>query len=83
MKKKYNVNLILSCLLILSGSMLVVDGIRDIKLEKARALEMHQEQLKKDRVKILRIWKEEPYEAKLYYLVVDGDTVVGVEQLLN
>ena len=77
------INLILLYLVILLGIMLVVDSIRDIKLEKARALEMHQEQLKKDRVKILRIWKEEPYEAKLYYLVVDGDTVVGVEQLLN
>ena len=83
MKKRYNVNLILLYLVILLGIMLVVDSIRDIKLEKARALEMHQEQLKKDRVKILRIWREEPYEAKLYYLVVDGDTVVGVEQLLN
>ena len=83
MKKRHNVNLILLYLVILLGIMLVVDSIRDIKLEKARALEMHQEQLKKDRVKILRIWREEPYEAKLYYLVVDGDTVVGVEQLLN
>ena len=82
MKKKYDVNLILLYLLFLSGIMLVVDSIRDIKLEKARALEMHQEQLKKDRVKILKIWREEPYEAKLYYLVVDGDTVVGVEQLI-
>ena len=82
MKKRYDVNLILLYLLTLSGAMLVVDSIRDIKLEKARALEMHQEQLKKDRVKILKIWREEPYEAKLYYLVVDGDTVVGVEQLI-
>ena len=82
MKKRYNVNMILIYLVILLGIMLVVDSIRDIKLEKARALEMHQEQLKKDRVKILKIWREEPYEAKLYYLVVDGDTVVGVEQLI-
>lgn len=82
MKKRYNVNMILIYLVILLGIMLVVGSIRDIKLEKARALEMHQEQLKKDRVKILKIWREEPYEAKLYYLVVDGDTVVGVEQLI-
>ena len=82
MKKRYSVNMILIYLVILLGIMLVVDSIRDIKLEKARALEMHQEQLKKDRVKILKIWREEPYEAKLYYLVVDGDTVVGVEQLI-
>ena len=46
-QKRYNVNMILIYLVILLGIMLVVDSIRDIKLEKARALEMHQEQLKK------------------------------------